>query len=98
FYAVPMVPFMVLAVTLAAGLVIGPATAPPRRHMVGTGFAGAFALLTTAPPRRRMIGAGVVGAFLLLALINFWYLYPVLTAENIPYSEWHARMLFQRWI
>nr|WP_307827482.1 phospholipid carrier-dependent glycosyltransferase [Planomonospora sp. ID82291] len=89
FYAVPMVPFMILAIVLAAGLVIGPAHAPPKQRMIGTRH-----MIGT----RRMIGAGVVGAFVLLALLNFWYLYPVLTAESIPYAEWHARMLFQRWI
>ncbi|MFJ2028762.1 dolichyl-phosphate-mannose--protein mannosyltransferase [Streptosporangium sp. NPDC087985] len=78
FYAIPMVPFMILALTLAAGLVIGP---------------------VDAPPRRRIVGASIVGAFTLLALINFWWLYPVLTAEIIPNAEWHARMMFKKgWI
>jgi hypothetical protein len=31
-------------------------------------------------------------------LVDFWWLYPVLTAENIPYDSWHARMLFASWI
>ncbi|WP_433259096.1 dolichyl-phosphate-mannose--protein mannosyltransferase [Streptosporangium sp. CA-135522] len=78
FYAIPMVPFMILAIVLAAGLIIGPAGA--------------------APPRR-IVGASIVGAFTLLALINFWWLYPVLTAEVIPYAEWSSRMLFKKgWI
>ncbi|GAT70314.1 glycosyl transferase family 39 [Planomonospora sphaerica] len=95
FYAIPMVPFMILALVLAAGLVIGPVHAPPKQRMLGVRIAGAFVPLTQP---RRMIGAGIVGAFVLLALLNFWYLYPVLTAESIPYAEWHARMFFQRWI
>ncbi|GAA2370768.1 phospholipid carrier-dependent glycosyltransferase [Nonomuraea africana] len=45
FYAAPMVPFMVLALTLAAGLIIGPSTASPSRRMVGAAVTGAFALL-----------------------------------------------------
>ncbi|MFI6599089.1 dolichyl-phosphate-mannose--protein mannosyltransferase [Nonomuraea sp. NPDC050536] len=78
FYAIPMVPFMVLAITLCAGLIIGPAT---------------------ATQTRRTVGAAVVGAFSLLALINFWWLHPILSAELIPYTEWKARMLFdKRWI
>ncbi|GIH91626.1 dolichyl-phosphate-mannose--protein mannosyltransferase [Planobispora siamensis] len=78
FYALPMLPFMILAIVLAAGLIIGPAG---------------------APPRRRMIGAGITGAFTLLALANFWWLYPVLTAEAIPYGDWYARMLLKKgWI
>ncbi|MEV0195118.1 phospholipid carrier-dependent glycosyltransferase [Nonomuraea sp. NPDC050691] len=83
FYAIPMVPFMVLAITLCAGWLIGPA------NRTASG----------ALPMRRTIGAAVVGAFALLALINFWWLYPILTAELIPYTEWKARMLFdKRWI
>ncbi|MFJ2028764.1 dolichyl-phosphate-mannose--protein mannosyltransferase [Streptosporangium sp. NPDC087985] len=77
FYAIPMVPFMILALTLAAGLVIGP---------------------VDAPPNRRAIGAASVGAFMILALINFGWLYPVLTAEIIPHAQWWARMLLARWV
>ncbi|MBP2708414.1 phospholipid carrier-dependent glycosyltransferase [Microbispora sp. RL4-1S] len=77
FYALPMVPFMILAIVLAAGLIMG---------------------RPTAAPLRRSVGAAVVGAFALLTLIDFWWLYPVLTAENIPYDAWHARMLFPSWI
>ncbi|WP_084957054.1 dolichyl-phosphate-mannose--protein mannosyltransferase [Thermoactinospora rubra] len=78
FYAVPMVPFMVLALTLCAGLLIGPAG---------------------ASPTRRTVGAAAVGSFALLALINLWWLHPILTAEVIPYTEWKARMLLdKRWI
>jgi len=31
-------------------------------------------------------------------LLNFAYLYPVLTAEVIPYASWLSRMWFRRWI
>ncbi len=48
FYAVPLVPFMVLAVVLAAGLLIGPADAPPNRRALGAALAGTFALLALA--------------------------------------------------
>ena len=77
FYALPLVPFMILALVLAAGLILGPAD---------------------AAPNRRIAGATTVGAFALLALINFWWLHPVLTADIITYDEWHSRMLFRRWI
>ncbi|WP_203978338.1 dolichyl-phosphate-mannose--protein mannosyltransferase [Planotetraspora silvatica] len=77
FYALPMVPFMILAIVLAAGIIIG---------------------RVQASPFRRTLGAAAVGAFTLLVLVDFWWLYPVLTAENIPYDSWHARMLFPSWI
>ncbi|GAA3601501.1 phospholipid carrier-dependent glycosyltransferase [Nonomuraea rosea] len=83
FYAIPMVPFMVLAITLCAGLLIGPSTPTAAGTM----------------PVRRTVGAAVVGAFALLVVINFWWLHPILSAELIPYTEWKARMLFEkRWI
>ncbi|MEU1732777.1 phospholipid carrier-dependent glycosyltransferase, partial [Streptosporangium sp. NPDC020145] len=77
FYTIPMVPFMILAITLVAGLIIGPAD---------------------ATPNRRAVGAGVVGLFALLAIINFWWLYPVLTADVIPHEEWWRRMLLRSWV
>ncbi|MEU8362072.1 phospholipid carrier-dependent glycosyltransferase [Nonomuraea sp. NPDC048882] len=83
FYAIPMVPFMVLAITLCAGLLIGTS----RLTVKGV------------VPLRRTAGAAAVGAFALLALINFWWLHPVLSAELIPYLDWKARMLFEKgWI
>jgi dolichyl-phosphate-mannose--protein O-mannosyl transferase len=77
FYAAPMLPFMILAIALIAGLLIGP-----------EGIAST----------RRAAGAAAVGAFMLLALINFWWLYPVISAETIPYDDWYRRMLFRSWV
>jgi dolichyl-phosphate-mannose--protein O-mannosyl transferase len=73
----PVLPFMVLAIVLAAGLLIGPAG---------------------APARRTALGAAAVGAFALLALANFAWLYPVLSAEPLTVEEWRARMLLSNWI
>jgi dolichyl-phosphate-mannose-protein mannosyltransferase len=76
FYMIPVVPFMVLALVLGAGLVIGKAA---------------------ASPARRAVGAAAVGAFALIVLLDFWWLYPVLTAETITQSQWMARMLTRSW-
>ncbi|MFC6086466.1 dolichyl-phosphate-mannose--protein mannosyltransferase [Sphaerisporangium aureirubrum] len=77
FYAAPMLPFMILAIVLMAGSILGPEG--------------------VASTRRAAAAAGV-GAFMLLALINFWWLYPVISAETIPYDDWYRRMLFRSWI
>jgi dolichyl-phosphate-mannose-protein mannosyltransferase len=77
FYSVVFAPFLVIAVALCLGLLIGPAR---------------------GSPARRAIGAAVAGAYLLGVLVDFWYLYPVLAAEVIPYSSWLARMWFSSWI
>ena len=45
FYAVAVVPFLVLAVTLLLGHILGPPNASPQRRAVGAGIAGAIVLL-----------------------------------------------------
>ncbi|HVF19770.1 MAG TPA: phospholipid carrier-dependent glycosyltransferase [Mycobacteriales bacterium] len=77
FYALPLVPFMALALAYCAGMAIG----RPEDSV-----------------RRRRIGAGFVGAYLALVVANFLYLYPILSSQVIPYSEWSERMLFKTWI
>lgn len=51
-----------------------------------------------ASPRRRQWGAAVVGAYLLLAVANFAWLLPVLSAQVVPYAEWARRMWWRSWI
>ncbi|WP_327048028.1 dolichyl-phosphate-mannose--protein mannosyltransferase [Microbispora sp. NBC_01189] len=47
FYAMPMVPFMILAIVLGCGLIMGRADpARPNRRVVGTAVVGAFVLLS----------------------------------------------------
>lgn len=77
YYAVSFEPFMIIAITLCLGLIIGPARAGPGRRAVGA------------------IGAG---GYMIAVLLNLAYLYPILTAEVIPYSAWLSRMWFHRWI
>jgi dolichyl-phosphate-mannose--protein O-mannosyl transferase len=51
-----------------------------------------------ASPRRRAIGAAIAGAYVLAVLILFWYFYPILAGQIIPYSSWSARMWYRGWI
>jgi dolichyl-phosphate-mannose-protein mannosyltransferase len=77
YYAVTFDPFLVIAIALCLGLIIGPAR---------------------AAPGRRAVGAVAAGGYLIAVLLNLAYLYPVLTAQVIPYSAWLSRMWFRRWI
>jgi dolichyl-phosphate-mannose-protein mannosyltransferase len=77
YYAIAFDPFLIIAITLCLGLIIGP---------------------TRASPGRRAIGAVAAGGYLVAVLLNLAYLYPVLTAQVIPYSSWLHRMWFSRWI
>jgi dolichyl-phosphate-mannose--protein O-mannosyl transferase len=47
---------------------------------------------------RRTIGASVAGAYLLGVLLNFAYLYPILSGEVIPYTSWLSHMWYHGWI
>ncbi|MDX6738475.1 dolichyl-phosphate-mannose--protein mannosyltransferase [Actinocorallia sp. A-T 12471] len=78
FYALPGLPFLILAIVMTLGLIIGPENGPPRS--------------------RRIAGSVVAGAYLLVVLLNFWFMYPVFTAQNIPYDAWHLRMWLGSWI
>ena len=51
-----------------------------------------------ASPQRRQWGAAAAGAYLLLAVANFLWLLPVLSAEVIPYADWARRMWWRSWI
>ncbi len=77
FYSVAFVPYLVIAVTLCLGLVLGPAA---------------------ASVRRRAAGAALAGVYVLAVLLNFAYLYPILTAQAIPYGDWLSRMWSSGWI
>ncbi|MDQ1625546.1 MAG: dolichyl-phosphate-mannose-protein mannosyltransferase [Actinomycetota bacterium] len=77
FYAVAFVPYVVLAVTMCLGLMLGP---------------------PLASARRRQWGAAAVGGYLLVAVANFAWLLPVLSAQVVPYTSWAHRMWFTSWI
>ena len=49
-----------------------------------------------SPGRRR--GAMIVGVAIALVALNFAYIYPVLTDQLLPYSEWLSRMWLRSWI
>jgi dolichyl-phosphate-mannose-protein mannosyltransferase len=49
-------------------------------------------------PRRRQWGVAAAGAYVLLAVANFLWLLPVLSARVIPYADWARRMWWGSWI
>ncbi|MGH3094706.1 MAG: dolichyl-phosphate-mannose--protein mannosyltransferase [Streptosporangiales bacterium] len=81
FYALPMLPFIVLGIALVAGWIIGPAPEPGE-----------------PPSNQRQVGTIAVGVYTLLAVGNFLYFLPILTAQVIPYTSWAARMWLPSWI
>jgi dolichyl-phosphate-mannose-protein mannosyltransferase len=77
FYMVPLVPFLVIGVTLALGDLLG-------RARFGE--------------TRRLLGLLGVSGYVALVVVNFVWLWPILTGQLITYDEWHARIWFQSWI
>jgi dolichyl-phosphate-mannose-protein mannosyltransferase len=52
----------------------------------------------TARLTRRAIGSALVGIYVLAVLALFWYFYPILAGEIIPYSDWLSHMWYTGWI
>jgi len=77
YYSLEFLPFLILAITLCLGLIIGPAQ---------------------ASLRRRALGAAAAGTYVLAVLILFWYFYPILAGQIIPYSSWLSHMWYHGWI
>ncbi|WP_030165537.1 dolichyl-phosphate-mannose--protein mannosyltransferase [Spirillospora albida] len=85
FYATPLIPFMVLAIVLAMGYLVGPAASGAHGH--------------AAPPGpRRVAGAAAAGAFVLVVLANFAHFHPIWTADTLTYDQWRDRIWFDTWI
>ncbi len=77
FYAVTVLPFTIVVLSLVLGRVLGP---------------------SGASPRRRTLGAVAAGSFVVLVVVNFAWLWPVLTHELISTPEWLDRIWFSSWI
>jgi dolichyl-phosphate-mannose-protein mannosyltransferase len=49
----------------------------------------------TARLPRRATGAALAGGYVLAVLVLFWYFYPILAGQPIPYSDWLSHMWYQ---
>jgi dolichyl-phosphate-mannose--protein O-mannosyl transferase len=77
FYMTPLVPFLIIGITLMLGAALGP---------------------PDAGPTRRKVGLLVLCAYLAVVVVNFAWLWPILTGQKITYADWQARMWFSSWI
>jgi dolichyl-phosphate-mannose--protein O-mannosyl transferase len=87
FYMAPLVPFLVIGVTLGLGVMVGPGL---RR----TGDAARDA----ATARRRQWGIAGVSAYLALVIADFVWMWPLFTGGLRTYAEWHAHMWLPSWV
>ncbi len=84
FYALPALPFLILAVVYTLGAIMTP-----------TGGTVTGEKRTD----RQIVGTIAAGVYLVLVVLCFAYFYPIFTGQLIPYESWQSRMwLGGRWI
>ena len=70
--------------------------------VIGCGIIG----LTSATKRhsepitttRRLVGTAIAGAVVILVVLNFAYIWPILSDQVMPHAAWLNRMWFSKWI
>jgi dolichyl-phosphate-mannose--protein O-mannosyl transferase len=87
FYMAPLVPFLIIGLTMALGAMVGPALpgradADAHRHAV----------------RRRYWGVAGASTFLALVILDFAWMWPIFTGGLLSYNEWHAHMWLPSWV
>jgi dolichyl-phosphate-mannose-protein mannosyltransferase len=87
FYMTPLVPFLILGVTLGLGVMLGPAVRGTRNY-----------LAYLAADRRRRWGALAVSIYLGLVIADFVWMWPLFTGGLLTQNEWHNHMWFPSWI
>jgi dolichyl-phosphate-mannose-protein mannosyltransferase len=90
FYMTPLVPFLILGVTLALGVMLGPA--------VGTVTRAGGTVVRVITEQRRKIGIICVAAYLGLVIVDFAWMWPIFTGGKLTYDQWHAHMWFASWV
>lgn len=105
FYMAPLVPFLVLALTMALGAVLGPALPEGRRRHLDRSDAGDEPgpdgeddPWLAARRRRRAVGAGLAAGYLGLVVVDFVWMWPLFTGGLLTYDQWHAHMWFPSWV
>ncbi|MFB8006482.1 dolichyl-phosphate-mannose--protein mannosyltransferase [Nocardia sp. NPDC056000] len=92
FYAVPLAPFLMMAVALVLGDVLGHAPAIGRR------LSGQPDWQHLAPPSERQgLGLMLVCLYLALVIANFIWLWPILTGAPITPGSWHDHLWLPSW-
>jgi dolichyl-phosphate-mannose-protein mannosyltransferase len=83
FYMAPLVPFLIFGLTLALGVLLGPGLRRTAAH-VGV--------------KRRRWGIAGVSVFLGLVVVDFAWMWSILTGTVTSYDVWHAHMWLPSWV
>jgi dolichyl-phosphate-mannose--protein O-mannosyl transferase len=106
FYMAPLVPFLIMGLTLALGTMLGPALAArPSRDFEAE---AADPNLREAAYerdakydrslRRRYWGIAGISVFLALVVADFVWMWPLFTGGLLTYNDWHAHMWLPSWV
>lgn len=94
FYLLPDVPFMVLALTMAIGMVLATRAIRTVGEVFGAQVAHERGLsrVIVGLPVRRVAAATAVAIYLGSVTWNFGYFYPILSGQIITNEQWNDRM------
>jgi dolichyl-phosphate-mannose--protein O-mannosyl transferase len=101
FYMAPLVPFLVIGLTLALGTAMGPRLpARPTRdpEAVDDPYPSDAEIAYERARRRRMWGTIAVCAYLALVVADFAWMWPLFTGGQLTYDEWHLHMWLPSWV
>jgi dolichyl-phosphate-mannose--protein O-mannosyl transferase len=106
FYMAPLVPFLIIGLTLALGTMLGPALGPrPERDLAAEAAdpeeweaAEDRAEAYERTLRRRHWGLAGVCVFFGLVVVDFAWMWPIFTGGLLSYDEWHAHMWLPSWV
>jgi dolichyl-phosphate-mannose--protein O-mannosyl transferase len=93
FYMTPLMPFLVLGLTLALGALAGYSDRPDWSFWRRRPGEGLIANLT-AVDWRLAAAVSYVGA----VVADFIWMWPIFTDVMLTYGQWHDRMWFNSWI
>ncbi|NKY34392.1 phospholipid carrier-dependent glycosyltransferase [Nocardia speluncae] len=92
FYAVALAPFLVMAVALVFGDVLGTARRAAAREP-----GGIAPFLPPEPSERHSLGLLAICLYLALVIANFIWLWPILTALPITTGNWQDHLWLPSW-
>ncbi|MCW2524636.1 MAG: glycosyl transferase family 39 [Frankiales bacterium] len=113
FYMTPLMPYLVLGLTMAVGALLSRAAEDPVPALVGSAAASEAAETEDEPvrtvglrewiavrgiPLTRMLRTGVVVLWLGAVVADFIWMWPLYTGGLLTYNQWLQHMWFPGWI
>jgi dolichyl-phosphate-mannose-protein mannosyltransferase len=101
FYMAPLVPFLIIGLVLALGVMLGPALSGGAVGDVddlSDDEALAAAESLERRRTRRLWGVAGIAGYLGLVVADFVWMWPIFTGGLLTYGEWHAHMWLPSWV